>query len=130
MKRKRYSDLTAELWFDAGVHPVERLINIEGHPQSEDLNDIGSSLSNRFMKAMDWLEGEDKKKQIIVKINSLGGMEYDMFAIYDRIKDCSCWVNIIAAGGLVLGLTRFDKDPIVRRAKLDLLFRCRCSCHF
>lgn len=97
-------------WYDNGVLTDKRIIYLEndaGDPEI-DRSEVSSIMTSRFIKSMCLLESIDDDKEITVLLHTIGGCEFSMFSIYDRIQESPCHVTvrgygqIFSAGAVIL----------------------------
>lgn len=84
--------------FEYGVLLPTRTIYIGGE-------EIDSTTSERVIKALHLLKAADPRKQITIVVNSMGGSEYDAWAIYDTIKNLRVPVKTVAQGSCMSAAT-------------------------
>lgn len=87
-----------EHFFEYNVFIPERIIYLGG-------DEIDSTTSEYTIKALQLLKAADPKKQITLIINSVGGSEYDAWAIYDTIQYLKTPVKTIAQGSCMSAAT-------------------------
>jgi ATP-dependent Clp protease, protease subunit len=63
-------------------------------------DEINESSAEKAIKALDFLESESLE-DIKILLNSSGGEDYSGLAIYDAIKNSSCFITIIGLGSIM-----------------------------
>jgi len=80
-------------YFDNNIDVRNRRLFLHG--------DIDEDNIGKLVKGLYILESNNAEKPIEIVISSCGGDEYEMFAAYDVIKNCSCHVTTIAVGKIM-----------------------------
>lgn len=89
-------------WFEYGLLESQRTILLEtetaiGATEFAEKSEVTDSMAIRFVKAMSILEARSKDP-ITVILHTVGGCEFAMFTIYDRIKESPCHVTVRGYG--------------------------------
>lgn len=98
MKKLRLNKGHIEHFFEYNLFIPERMIYLGGESIDEDT-------SSNIIKALNLLKATNSTKQITLVINSLGGCEYDAWAIYDAIRSLKTPVKAITYGSCMSAAT-------------------------
>lgn len=79
-----------ESYFEYGVDKANRRIFLMG--------DVDQIVIGNVIKGIYYMNSEDSEKPIELFINTDGGSEYDMFALYDVLQTITCPIETFALG--------------------------------
>lgn len=82
-----------EAYFENGIDVNNRRIFLIG--------DIDQDTAGNVIKSIYLMQSYSKEKAITVYVNTDGGCEYSMFAIYDVMKQCKCDIETVAMGNVM-----------------------------
>ena len=80
-----------EQFYDYDLYIPQRVIYLGGE-------EVNYFTSDHLIKGLHILKALDSRKSITIILNTVGGSEYDMWAIYDTIKGLKVPIKIIAQG--------------------------------
>lgn len=93
-------------YFDRGIDIRRRRVFLHG-----DINEESASLAVQSIILLD----DDSDKEITLYLSSLGGCVYEMFGLFDVIRNCRCHITGIAHGKIM------SAAPLLLRATDDAL---------
>jgi ATP-dependent Clp protease protease subunit len=99
-KKDKQLDVSLGYWFESGVFLKNRIIYVEGEYLRDDFNELSLATFGRFFKAITALEA-DGDVPINIVLNTIGGDVDCGYAMYDRIRQSPCPIQIIGYGAVM-----------------------------